>query len=742
MTECPPEGQLRALLAGQLAAEVAEPVSRHTDQCAQCQRRLELLSEDPTEGRWRQLLRPAVPGDEPTRVSDGDQLAATRVSPPGVGVLRRLQDRRPVPPPPVLPGYEILGELGRGGMGVVYKARQTALKRLVALKVIGSGALAAPSEISRFCAEAEAVARLQHPNIVQIYEIGEHEGRPFFSLEYVEGGTLAQRLDGTPLSPRAAAELVRTLALAIQAAHQRGIVHRDLKPANILLQKSEVRRQESEIGPPGRSPSDSCLLTSDFSPKVADFGLAKEIGGEPGLTQTGMIVGTPSYMAPEQAAGHVHDIGPACDVYALGAILYECLTGRPPFNAATQFLTLQQVQWLPPVAPSGFQPAVPRDVETVCLKCLEKEPHRRYASAQDLADDLDRFLTGRPIQARPAGWLEHAWKWARRRPAVAALLGTLAAAVLVVIGVLLWSVVRVSHEAQRAREQAEYAQNAVDDMYSDVAMDWLAEDPDKNFLQRKFLGRALGYYKRLAAEDAAEPAARRRTARAHFRMGELNRMLNEPAKALAEYQEAIDRQLRLRDEFPGDPDYREDLAESYNWRGEVLRETSKSLAEAERDFRAALELQDQLAREAPGEPRYRRALARSYSNLVTPTWRWWKWTPRGARRPRTTTTRPSACWTGWLRTTSRTRPSATNWLARSPTAACFTWRTTASHKPRRISPGRSTCWRNCGGPAPPGRPTPTTWPSSTRTWATSASSSSDTPTPWCRCAGRKRSSPG
>jgi tetratricopeptide (TPR) repeat protein len=321
-------------------------------------------------------------------------------------------------------------------------------------------------------------------------------------------------------------------------------------------------------------------------------------------------------MAPEQAAGHVHDIGPACDVYALGAILYECLTGRPPFNAATQFLTLQQVQWLPPVAPSGFQPAVPRDVETVCLKCLEKEPHRRYASAQELADDLDRFLTGRPIQARPAGWLEHAWKWTRRRPAVAALLGTLAAAVLVVIGVLLWSVVRVSHEAQRAREQAEYAQNAVDDMYSDVAMDWLAEDPDKNFLQRKFLGRALGYYKRLAAEDAAEPAARRRTARAHFRMGELNRMLNEPAEALAEYQEAIDRQLRLRDEFPGDPDYREDLAESYNWRGEVLRETSKSLAEAERDFRAALELQDQLAREAPGEPRYRRALARSYSNLA------------------------------------------------------------------------------------------------------------------------------
>jgi tetratricopeptide (TPR) repeat protein len=532
-------------------------------------------------------------------------------TPPGQGLLRRLRaERRGPAPPPAPPGYEIVGELGRGGMGVVYVARQTALKRLVALKVIGAGAWAGPAEVARFRAEAEAVARLQHPNIVQIYEIGEIEGRPFFSLEFVEGGTLDRRLDGRPMSPRPAAELVRTLALAIHAAHQRGIVHRDLKPANILLSFS--RETPASASPEALA---GVSRLNEALPKIADFGLAKRLGGEPGMTQTGMIVGTPSYMAPEQALGHVHDIGPACDVYALGAILYECLTGRPPFNAATHLETLQQVQTQTPVAPSRLQPAVPRDLETICLKCLQKEPPRRYDSAQALADDLERFLTGQPIQARPAGRLERAAKWARRRPAVAALLATLALSVLAVIGILLWSNVRVRGEAAVAKKQSRRARQAVDDWYTYVAKEWLTDSAGMDDVQKELLVKALDYYKEMTQEGGSEPEVRREAARAHFRMGQFHGLLNHPAEAAADYDNAIALQEQLCRELPGERSYRQDLANSYNWRGELRREHLEKLKEAEEDFRTALSLQEQLRREAPEEADYRRELARSHSNL-------------------------------------------------------------------------------------------------------------------------------
>jgi WD40 repeat protein len=302
--------------------------------------------------------------------------------------------------PAIVPGYDILGVLGRGGMGVVYRARQVGLDRVVALKMILSGAHAGEQELARFRAEAEAAARLRHPNIVQIHEIGEHGGHPYFSLEFVEGGGLDRKLAGTPLPPREAAGLVETLARAIHAAHEKGVIHRDLKPANVLLD-------------------------ADGTPKITDFGLAKRTDTDRGQTRTGAIMGTPSYMAPEQAAGKGKDIGPAADVYALGAILYECLTGRPPFRAATDLDTILQVVSDEPVPPSRLQPTTPRDLETVCLKCLEKAPAKRYAGAQALADDLRRFLEGEPIQARRVGLLERTWKWSRRRPAAAAALGLL-----------------------------------------------------------------------------------------------------------------------------------------------------------------------------------------------------------------------------------------------------------------------------------------------------------------------------
>jgi serine/threonine protein kinase len=322
-----------------------------------------------------------------------DRLATTATSEPAGAVSAEW---------PVVPGYEVLQELGRGGMGVVYRANQVSLKRPVALKLIRDGALASPQQRGRFRIEAEAAARMRHANIVAIYEVGEHQGRPYFSMELVEGPSLDKYLSGQPQPAREAAELLRTLALAVQHAHAQCVVHRDLKPANILLQRSEVRGQRSEVK--AAASSDLCLLTSDFCPKVTDFGLAKRLDSESvGWTQEGAVVGTPGYMAPEQAAGRVGEIGPAVDVYALGAILYELLIGRPPFLADSWQQTIEQVLHEEPEPPARLRPDVPTDLETICLKCLEKEPARRYAGAGELADDLGRFLDGRPVAAVPLG---------------------------------------------------------------------------------------------------------------------------------------------------------------------------------------------------------------------------------------------------------------------------------------------------------------------------------------------------
>ena len=309
---------------------------------------------------------------------------------------------------PAIADYDLVEILGKGGMGVVYKAYQRGLKRWVALKMILAGSHAGSEHRQRFLAEARAVARLQHLHIVQIYEIGEKDGRPYFSMELAEGGSLARKLAQTPLAPRAAAELVRTLAKAMAHAHQSGIIHRDLKPANVLL-------------------------TADGTPKITDFGLAKHLE-EAGQTQTGDVLGTPSYMAPEQAGGQTERVGPLADIYALGAILYECLTSRPPFKAATVLETLDQVRSQEPVSPTRLQPNTPRDLETICLKCLNKEPARRYESADSLGQDLERFLAGEPVAARPVSQVERLVLWARRRPALAALLLVSALALLGLVG--------------------------------------------------------------------------------------------------------------------------------------------------------------------------------------------------------------------------------------------------------------------------------------------------------------------
>jgi serine/threonine protein kinase len=335
-----------------------------------------------------------------------------------------------------IPGFEILGELGRGAMGVVYRARQLKLNRTVALKMILAGDHAGEGDRSRFRAEAEAIAQLQHPHIVQVYDIGEHEGRPYLALEYCPGGSLADRLDGTPWTAGRAAGLVETLARAMHAAHLHHVVHRDLKPANVLIME-ECGRGKGKPTPHERAvelvkalagtAEEHSAEVTPVTPKVTDFGLAKKLD-QAGQTQSGAILGTPSYMAPEQAGGRGKEVGPAADVYALGAILYELLTGRPPFRAATTFDTLMQVIHDEPVPPTQLQPRTPRDLETICLKCLQKDPRRRYETAEELADDLRRFLTGEPIRARPVGTLERVIKLVRRRPAVAGLVAGIVAA--------------------------------------------------------------------------------------------------------------------------------------------------------------------------------------------------------------------------------------------------------------------------------------------------------------------------
>ena len=331
---------------------------------------------------------------------------------------------------PQIPGYEVEALLGRGGMGLVYKARHQRLNRFVALKMLITGAYAAPHERARFQREAEAVASLRHAHIVQVHDVGDHEGWPYFTMELLEGGTLAQA--GTPQPARQAAALVATLAEAMQVAHRGGIVHRDLKPANILF-------------------------TAEGTPKVADFGLARHFDGEPAFTLSGTRLGTPSYMAPEQVIGKAGTIGPAVDIYALGALLYKLITGRPPFRGETAAETERQVLDLEPVSPSRLNPRVPRDLETICLKCLSKEPGRRYASAAALAEDLRRFGESRPILARPVGWAERSWRWARRNPTGAALAAALFALVTLAVSGGLWLGRQGAEQRGRAREAVDAA---------------------------------------------------------------------------------------------------------------------------------------------------------------------------------------------------------------------------------------------------------------------------------------------
>jgi serine/threonine-protein kinase len=540
---------------------------------------------------------------------------------------------------PAVAGHEILGPLGCGGMGLVYQARQLRENRLVALKMIRGGAHAEPRDLARFRSEAQAVARLQHPHIVQIYEVGEQDGWAYFALEFVPGGSLAQYLAGRPAAPGPSARLVETLARAVHYAHERGVVHRDLKPANVLL-------------------------TADGTPKISDFGLAKRLDAEPEAsaphdrTRTGEVLGTPSYMAPEQTWGRPGEVGPAADVYALGAILYECLTGRPPFQATTPLDTLLQVRTEEPVPPRRLVPSLPLDLNTVCRKCLEKEPRRRYPSAAALAEDLERFLTGRPVRARPASARERAVRWARRRKAAAALVAVSVAAALSLLTLGVWHYARLQAynaelrterdtadrlralaqgkeaEARRQTEEAEKqrlraeanfrsARSAVVQMLARVSEDddRLAHEPRMELVRRKLLLDALRFYQGFLKQNAADPLVRQETAAVHLHVGDLQKRLGRQAAAEEAYGAAIRLLRALAAEFPKRPAYRYELAGCYNNLGTMLDSTPRQ-RETEQAFLKALALQQALVEEFPRSPEYRSDLAGSHNNLGTLLARW------------------------------------------------------------------------------------------------------------------------
>ncbi len=436
---------LRAFIVGKIDDAQAVEVESHLQGCDTCNRFLESHSQDDP---FANLVAQA---NDANRL---DSIPGCHDVFPSDTLAKLGGDTTPQPDKRALPGssiahYEILDELGRGAMGVVYKARDLRLKRLVALKVILSGEHASQKDRQRFRSEAESIARLHHSGIVQIYEVGECDGRSFLALELVEGGALQQHTDRQPQSPRWSAKLIGQAARAIHYAHQQNIIHRDLKPGNILLKLSPTGSPDTTTEFTGGEKTGStvkdaaefsCTLhgnksgpldTSMWSSgqpdslelpvpvsKITDFGLAKQLDSDHGQTQTGMLLGTPWYMAPEQAAAQLHNIGPHSDTYALGAILYELLTGRPPFQTDSVAALLQMVRENEPVPPTRLQPKLPRDLETICLKCLAKEPHRRYESAEALADDLHRFLNREPIQARPVSALRRASLFYTRNPSL------------------------------------------------------------------------------------------------------------------------------------------------------------------------------------------------------------------------------------------------------------------------------------------------------------------------------------
>jgi serine/threonine protein kinase len=581
--------------------ELASGVARTCPVCGAVSRENPAAPNDAADPRGVETL--PLPANTPRNISAAANVTP-EIDPRHIETLVGPPGETPIDAPelPNVPGYKILGMLGRGGVGVVYKATQIALKREVALKMLLRAEHADSGSLTRFRTEAEAVARLQHPHIVQIYDVGAAGGCPYLALEYLSGGSLSKRLAGKPQPPQAAAEMLRTLAEAVSFAHQRNVLHRDLKPDNVLL-------------------------AEDGTLKIADFGLAKQLGSEVTPTMTGDIMGTPAYMAPEQASGATRELGPPCDVYALGVILYEMLTGRPPLQGPDVVRTVMAVLHEEPVPPRRLQSGIPRDLETICLKCLEKSPRKRYESAQELADDLKRFLHNEPISARPTRSWERAAKWARRRPAAA-----LAIAVACVLPVLAltagaWHVEQLSKELRRTEEQRQRAeadlvtaQQALDGFFERMSNQGLTATASREQIQREMLEVTLKFCQGLLVQNPTDPGVRWRTGKAHMLVAGVYHILERYNEAEVEYQQAIQNLADLIRDQPGNRDqplFRRDLAGARNNLGNLLAVQGK-LKQAEESFRLALETNETLVRESQGKKdqiEFQSPLATNHNNL-------------------------------------------------------------------------------------------------------------------------------
>jgi len=565
----PTSEQIEAFDRGEIDEADASAIEDHLATCVACQAR---AAQGSNEDHLIRLIRTV-----------GQQVGAATASPPGL-------------PRPAPSGYELLEPIGRGGMGIVFKARQRALGRLVAFKQIRAGIDADPKELARFRTEAEAAARLAHPNIVQVFDVGQQDGIPYIAMELVEGGNLGDRLAQGAIRAVEAAALVETLAQAVQHAHEHGIIHRDLKPANILL-------------------------TPAGTPRIGDFGLVK-LEGVSGQTESGALLGTPRYMAPEQTTGRT--TGAAVDIHALGAIFYECLTGQPPFQAVAPLALLDQIRSDEPVAPTQLQPGVPRDLQTICLKCLEKDPRRRYATAAALADDLGRFLRFEPIRARPIGPVARLGKWVRRRPHQAALAAVAALAVTAAFGGLLVHQARLRVEIgrtaraaldarkQKNRADANYqgaraAIQAILDCNDDPAFATL---PRRTELARGQAEKALIFYDRLLENaESLDPVVQLDTARAAREAATCQFVVGKNQEAVA----SLERSVRLLDAAlasrPDDPEVIREQVQSRTKLGLIVWNTLKTPDRALTELRRAAADAERLVRFDPQSVDYRSDLA-------------------------------------------------------------------------------------------------------------------------------------
>ncbi len=499
--------------------------------------------------------------------------------------------------------YDLFEQLGCGGMGVVYRARQRSADRIVALKLIRPDRLAEDSPdqqrdaLTRFRFESQVAAQLDHDHLVTVYDVGEVEGRPYYSMKYVQGQSLNQILCEGPLEGRRAAVYLEAAARGVHEAHQHGILHRDIKPHNILIESKSDRAQ------------------------VADFGLAKLVSANSGVSLRGMPLGTLQYMPPEQAIDATR-VTVLSDVYSLGATLYHALTGRPPFQAATEVETLNQVIEQEPTPPKKLNAAVDRDLETICLKTLRKDPAERYyKSAADLADDLRRFVVGEPIHARPVGTVERSWRWAKRNRAVAGSLAVVALALAAGTAVSTAFAIREARARNNAESNARWAtlsereaRGAVDKFYTRVSEDRLLNEPGMQPLRRDLLRLALEHYQSFAQTRTDDFELSAELARATFRIGAITEAIGSKEKALAAYQRSIEIQERLTRENPARADVQSDLATSHYCLG-VLQATAGHVNAALQSYQAGLEIQKTLAHEHPAEVRYLAAVATSLMSI-------------------------------------------------------------------------------------------------------------------------------